>query len=163
MSKLQFNKVGYLSPGEPIQLTLTELSNVFVAGFPNSERRRWLFDNFERYLYRFQDELFPHFEVWVNGSFVTLVEEPNDIDFVVFLDYQVFEARGEKVTDKFWTFSLENQGLDANLVKVYPMEHNEFVQYNEQTEIWSLRYSNSRADNKGVVQPKNFVKIIFEP
>lgn len=134
MKKLNYTRKGHLKPGRPIVLGLRELEHHFVHAFPKSERRRWLFDNFERYLYQFQDEVYPYFEVWVNGSFVSKVENPNDIDFVVFLDYRVFEVRGEKVMDKFWCFNLENQCLDAYLVKDYPdwhENHHETVGFNK--------------------------------
>ncbi len=163
MEKLKFTKEGFLKHGKPVELGLGELEAAFVHAFPGSERRRWLFDNFERYLYRLQDEVFPHFEVWVNGSFVSDVEEPNDIDFVVFLDHRVFEVRGEKVTDRFWGFNFEKQGLDAYLVKEYPEGHESYPGFLRLKESWYRRYTNSRKDADGFVHQKNFVKIVFEP
>jgi hypothetical protein len=163
MRKLSYTKQGYLKPSPPIEMGLKELEHHFVLAFPNSERRRWLFDSFERYLYRLQDEVFPHFEVWVNGSFVSKVDAPNDIDFVVFLDYRVFEVREEKTLDKFWSFNLEKQGLDAYLVKDYPEGHEDYAGFLSLKESWYRRYTNSRKDPTGLVHQKNFVKIFFEP
>ncbi len=163
MEKLKFTKEGFLKHGKPVELSLGELEAAFVHAFPGSERRRWLFDNFERYLYRLQDEVFPHFEVWVNGSFVSLVEKPNDIDFVVYLDYRVFEVRGEKTLDRFWSFNLEKQGLDAYLIRDYPfghLEHSRTVVWKRQ---WEERYAKSKPDKLNNRVEKNFVKLIFEP
>ena len=74
---------------------------------------------------------------------------------VTFLDYEVYEKRGDKVLDKFWSFSLEDEGIDSYLVKDYPKSHD----YNQETlkwkETWFRRYAN--LDNN-----KGFLKITFK-
>jgi len=48
----------------------------------------------------------------VDGSFVTLKENPKDIDVVTFLDWEVYELR-EKALERFWGYNLEDKGLDT--------------------------------------------------
>ncbi len=158
--KLNFDEQGHLTPPEGIEADIDTLKAYFVDAFPNSERRRWLFDNYLRYTYQFEDEVFGRFEQWINGSFVTQKENPKDIDIVTFVEHWVYEKRGNKVMDKFWTFSLEKERIDAYIVKVYPPGHPLYSKYQENHDIWKTRYSNTKSTND-IIYPKGFLKIIF--
>lgn len=154
---LTFDKNGHLIPHDIIEIELPTLKTYFVDAFPNLTTRKRLFENYLHYIYRFQDEVFPFFEQWINGSFVTQKENPKDIDLVTFLDYQVYEKRGDNVLDKFWTFSLEEQGIDSYIVKEFPKTHLFHKEYQSFQKIWNERYKMGRHDI-----PKGFLKIKFE-
>ena len=141
---LNFDEYGNLTPYKVIEVDLTTFEAYFVTAFPNSTTRKRLFENYLRYIYRFQDEVFPFFEQWINGSFVTQKENPKDIDMVTFLDYEVYEKRGNKVLDKFWSFSLEDEGIDSYLVRDYPEHHPNFVETSAYKEKWSRLYRKTR-------------------
>ncbi len=159
---LTFDEHGYLTPQEGIEADIDTLKAYFVDAFPNSERRRWLFDNYLRYTYRFQDEVFPRFEQWINGSFVTQKENPKDIDIVTFVEHWVYEKRKDKVMDKFWTFSLEKERIDAYIVKVYPPEHPLYSKYKDDVRKYKALYSRSRRDSNDIKHPKGFLKLYFD-
>ena len=161
MGRLQFDDKGYLMPYQPIEVDLETLKSEFVDSFPYSQNRRWLFENYLKFLYRFQDNIFPWFEQWVNGSFISQKNNPKDIDVVTFLDFEVWETRGDESLDPYWTFSLEDEKIDSYLVKVYPPEHPLYNDYLAQRENWLDRYSSSRADEFDIIYPKGFVSIIF--
>jgi len=156
-TKLKFNKQGLLIPADIIEVELSTFKACFVDAFPNSKTRKRLFENYLRYIYRFQDEVFPIFEQWINGSFVTKKENPNDIDLVTFLDFKAYDLRGDKILDKFWTFSLEEQGIDSYIVKEFPKKHPFYKEYLEFQKIWHERYLLGRQEI-----PKGFIKIKFE-
>jgi len=109
---LTFTDAGLLTPAKGIETSLEIIGQHFVQAFPHSETRQRLFENFQNYLNSFQDEIFPWFEMWVDGSFVTLKENPKDIDVVTFLDWEVYELR-EKALERFWGYNLEDKGLDT--------------------------------------------------
>ena len=69
----------------------------------------------------FSRRITPQFEQWINGSFVTTKENPNDIDFVTFIDSTIFKQNEAKL-EEFWSFALEDEGLDAYIVKIYPTD-----------------------------------------
>lgn len=155
--KLNFDKNGYLEPYKPLEIDLDTLKANFVDSFPNSKSREWLFNNYLRFLYRFQDKVFTYFEQWINGSFVSQKENPKDIDLVTFLDYRIYEKRGDKILDEFWKFSLEDENLDSYIVKSYPENHPKYPIFLSEQKLWKDRYGSDRADD-----PKGFLKLIFK-
>ncbi len=157
-TKLNFDKFGNLTPYQAIEVDLDTLESYFVTAFPKSTTRKRLFENYLRYIYRFQDEVFPFFEQYINGSFVTKKENPKDIDIVTFLDYEVYQKRGDQVLDKFWTFSLEDEGIDAYLVEDYPKNHSFYQKTLEKKIYWENLYIKNRNRN----EPKDFLKITFQ-
>jgi len=161
-SSLSFDKYGHLIPYDVIEIDFSTLEKTFVHNFPNSSTRKILFNNYERFIYRFQDEVFPFFEQWINGSFVTMKENPKDIDIVTFLDYQVYEKRGEATLDKFWTFSLEDDGIDSYIVKEYPENHQKYLDFLELKNQWLNTYNHSNPKKGKEILPKGFLKIKFE-
>ncbi|MEM1120570.1 MAG: hypothetical protein AAGJ18_08970 [Bacteroidota bacterium] len=154
--KLTFDKNGYLVPYKMIEVDLATLKFNFVDAFPNSKRRQWLFDNYLRFLYKFQDNVFTYFEQWIDGSFISQKENPKDIDLVTFLDYSIYEKRGEKVLNDFWKFSLEDQYIDSYIVKEYPKDHPKYSVFLSEKNLWIDRYSTTRTD-----EPKGFLKLVF--
>lgn len=122
MVVFQFDEACFLKPYGVINAELKDIERVFVDDFPLSDTRRRLFNHFLRYLNDFQSRVSRAFVLWMNGSFVTRKKNPNDLDFVIFLDHKVYDAQ-EAFLDRFWTFSLEPQGLDAYIVKSFPDSH----------------------------------------
>lgn len=62
-----------------------DLSSYFVTPFLNQEKRLKLIERFS-YLIEKVEDIGISFEVWIDGSFVTNKEEPNDIDIAFFYD-----------------------------------------------------------------------------
>lgn len=63
----------------------SDLSNHFVSPFASQEKRIQLIERFN-YLIEKVEQIGISFEIWINGSFVTNKEEPNDIDIAFFYD-----------------------------------------------------------------------------
>lgn len=162
MATYQFDKYGYLSPYEGQWTTVEELRHYFVEQFPTSEKRLLLFNNYLRFIYRFQDDVFPYFEQWINGSFVSKKENPKDIDLVTFLDYRVYQSKGEKIMDRFWSFSLEDEFLDSYIVKVYPEDHALHWKYKESCAYWNRLYTQVNPNYDFSKRRKGFLKLNFE-
>lgn len=64
---------------------LEDFKQLFVDQFPQSARRKALFDKFLQF-FEFILNLDIITELWLNGSFVTEKPEPGDIDAVAFVD-----------------------------------------------------------------------------
>jgi hypothetical protein len=157
--KLNFTEEGYLTPIEGIESDLEIIKTTFVDEFPNSKTRRRLFENYLEYLRQFSRNITPQFEQWINGSFVTQKVNPNDIDFVTFIDGSTF-LRYEKELESFWSFSLEDEGLDAYIVKIYPTDSLLFLAHTEHFKnVWLKRYCRTKADAQLDISKKGFIKL----
>lgn len=158
---LNFDENGFLKPHQLLEVTIDTFEDYFVKKFPTSKTRHELFDNYKRYIYRFQDEIFPFFEQWINGSFISQKMNPKDIDFVTFIDYRVFELRYH-LLDEFIASSLEHQGLDAYIARTYPTEHSNYSSYLQNKMKWTNLYQTTRIDNQNNFYSKGFIKIVFD-
>lgn len=73
-----------LAPGIH-DLTKETLEEHFVSPFSLQEKRKQLLERFG-FLLEKVEEVGIAFEIWINGSFVTSKDEPNDIDIAFFYD-----------------------------------------------------------------------------
>jgi hypothetical protein len=149
---LQFNENGYLEPYEAIPTDMETAKKVFVW----NEARKELWNNFEGFIREVQEVLASPFSVWLNGSFVSKKEVPNDIDAVVFVDYQLYDTH-EKTLAKFKALTFrKNQKLDVYFVRVYP-EKNERKKFEIfDRKEWLFLFSKTRKK-----QRKGFLELQF--
>lgn len=157
---LSFDKEGFLYPYESIKSDIETIERYFVDDFQESSTRRSLFNNYLKYIHDFQNRVSKHFYQWMNGSFISQKQHPNDIDFVTFFDYQIYESQAPYL-DKFWSFSLEEEGLDAYLVPIYPKEHPKYELYQSNLEKYVKLYGQTREDDNGISLPKGFIELNF--
>ena len=123
---LQFDEKGYLQPAEIIELDLFEFEYHFVQKFSNSLTRRKIFNAYIHYLKRFQKNITENFFQWLDGSFVHQKENPNDLDFVTFIDYRVYNRKEDMILNNFTMFGVYeyyHDLLDAYSVCNYPQKH----------------------------------------
>lgn len=153
---LNFDKNGYLLPYQAIETDLETLENIFVF----NEHRKQLFVYYLRWLDSFRSRVTQEFTQFINGSFISQKEFPKDIDFVTFFDYQIYEQE-ERFLDKYWTFSLENEGLDSYLVKTYPKEHEKYYTVVDAQNEWINRYSKKVVASQNQVIEKGFLILNF--
>lgn len=71
-----------LSPGLH-DMTAQDLENHFLSSFSGSSTRVRLINGLKHYLAALKS-IGVKFEIWIDGSFATDKEDPNDIDLVVF-------------------------------------------------------------------------------
>ena len=87
---LKFKAKGFLVPDINIQSDIAELEETFVLSM--SDTRAKLFEKYILYT-RALKTLCNNSELiqWVDGSFVTKIPEPGDIDLVTFIDFSIAE------------------------------------------------------------------------
>jgi hypothetical protein len=86
---------GLLPPGGH-PATLDEVYERFVAPYHKSQRRKLIYDMWLHHRGALA-HLIPIDEQWVDGSFVTNILEPGDIDVVSVLDGPAYDALSEPV------------------------------------------------------------------
>ena len=120
-----------------------------------------MFYNYLRYIDAFAKEITPNFTQWINGSFVTKKEDPNDIDFVTFIDVDVFNRKYNNL-EKYWSYSCEKENLDAYIVEIYPIDHEKYKSYTVyHRNNWYQLFSRDRFNKYGIDPPKGFIELIF--
>lgn len=70
---------------------LNEIGNHFLKDFPNSKTRKPLIDGLNAYISHLSNIGAP-IELWIDGSFTTSKENPNDIDLVIFSPASVLNS-----------------------------------------------------------------------
>ncbi len=151
---LEFDFNGNLKPYYAIESTLEEVERFFVAAFPASNTRKQLFDHYKLYTEALKVEIDAPFFQYLNGSFVTKKLNPNDIDLVTFINYEILKSK-ESIWKKFKDGNLF-PGIDGYLERVYPENHPYFVRFQTDLLYWNDLFTKSYAR-----QPKGYLKIIF--
>lgn len=76
--------------------TFEQIKIVAVDAFPNSKRRRLLHNNLMDWATKIQT-LGVHGFLWIDGSFSTTKENPNDIDLIFFLSPTTIDSAEEDI------------------------------------------------------------------
>lgn len=157
-----FNSDGFLMPVGKITTDLQDVETSFVKKFPNSNTRLSLWTNYLSFLERFKKKVTNNFVQWINGSFVTKKENPNDMDLVTFVDYRIFEPmETAQYLEEFWSYNLESQGLDSYLLAVYPENHQDYPDYQMLLNKWAIRYTNAKQNVVILNNVKGFLELKF--
>ncbi len=91
--RFRFNTRGFILPYQRIVSSVEEIEEVFVTPFPDSETRQVIFDHYLNYIDEFQRLVTPQFTHWLDGSFMSQKLNPNDLDFVAFIDYRIYQQK----------------------------------------------------------------------
>ncbi|MGP6151334.1 DUF6932 family protein [Priestia flexa] len=78
----EFMENGNLFPGIH-NYTMQEFQEQFVLGFSSSQSRKEIFKEFSDWFKQLINLIPPRY-VWLDGSYLTMKENPNDIDLVIF-------------------------------------------------------------------------------
>ena len=149
---VEFDKHGYLQPYELIQIDWETFEQLFVNGFPQSKTRKQLFENYQQWVKEMRKILNINFTQWIDGSFVTRKVDPNDIDVVVFVDYEVFKEKRLLFVDR--ERLKQQSGIDLYFVNIYPLDHSYHFRTLFDEEEWLSIFGFDRKN-----QPKGFIKL----
>ena len=161
--KIQFDERGHLYPPRPIEITYEDFEQHFVTDIKESETRQRLFNNFNRFVQDFQNQISPNFKIWIDGSFISKKVNPRDIDAVFLLDYTDCE-RQQSILDSVW-FSKTHKfrlGLDLYYSIEYPKTHKRHFISHLNHLYWADVYGHTRKDNTGKNYRKGFIELKFQ-
>ena len=83
--KINFDEKGNLTPYELIECDWNTLHEIFVLNFPKTSRRDELISELNIFLESIKILINSNIEIWIDGSFTTMKQNPNDIDIVIFI------------------------------------------------------------------------------
>ncbi|HEV7348860.1 DUF6932 family protein [Telluribacter sp.] len=151
---IEFDGNGNLTPHTGLELNWTESKDTLIGSLGGTLTREELLINYFALVEYLQLEITPHFVQFVNGSFTTAKAHPNDIDVVIFIDYQTFERHNATIQSCKSRFHLLH--LDCYFEKVYPPDHEYFIRYRTNQLYWNDLFTKNRKRQK-----KGYLKIIF--
>jgi hypothetical protein len=151
---------------EPVELTIAQFRETFVDKWQgNRSTRPAIFDVFETYVSDFRNLITPNFVMWIDGSFVTLKKDnPNDIDFVSFIDYRIYDEKKPIIDSRFGKYTTKDHYgklLDAYICLVFPSTHENAIRTQSDELDWLRQFSYTKPDRHKRQYPKSFVKIKF--
>lgn len=140
-----FDENGFLTPyNTATSVKLTDIEAYLVKPFPNSTTRQGLYSHYIDYVLDLQNNICPDFVQWINGSFVSQKENPQDIDLVTFIPHTIFE-QFEKTLQNYKGLALKKaKGLDAYLLPLYPEEHKLHYLNELNYQEWRILFSHTR-------------------
>ena len=157
---MTFDKNGYLTPYEIIEISLDEFEEFFVLNLEDQTHRQKLFDSYQLFLDEIYDLIGNNFFQLINGSFTTQKLKPKDIDVVTFIDYKILN-RFEDEIDHLSERSKKEFNLDAFFAPHCEPGHPYFIHAQLIFDYWKNFFSYSRKDKNGVHNPKGLFKIKF--
>jgi hypothetical protein len=145
-----FDSDGYLSPNKIFEID----KSVFETTFVYNDRRKALYKELQSFSTEIKQLLNSPIKMWIDGSFTTQKELPNDIDLVTFINAEplfYYKNRLNTLAEKYkW------RGLDMYYLTVYPFSHRLRFQTEYDQNDWIQVYSSDIDNNK-----KGFIQLIF--
>ena len=158
---LHFDEKGFLKPDKAILSDINEMVRYFVNGI-DSETRKINFDKYIRYStdlkkYSGGSDL----KQWIDGSFVTLKVNPNDIDLVTFIDQVQMQRLGAHIGNFRGDYGRKLYGVDAYIVEVFEPE-SKFHSYSiGDAAYWLELFSTTVTNRFDKKSRKGFLEIMF--
>lgn len=166
MAKVEFDEYGNPMPYNFIELTIEEFKEIFVEGFNPREQREYLFKMYIKYIKDFAEIYKQDWEQWLDGSYTTKKENPNDIDGVALIDGNFFFNTKGRI-NKFFRLNpdfkkksgekdvIDEYGLDMYIIPIFP-ENDERHKFTlNMLKYWENWFSKDRQG-----RPKGIIKIM---
>jgi len=120
------------------------------AVFVFNEHRELLFNHLKLFLDEVSSLGCDPLVIWLDGSFATRKNHPNDIDLVLFVDYQTFDM----LEGHLWELKKSHKKeIDAYFVSVYPEAHDLHRLTKSDRIYWLNQFSDDRLGRKkGIIQ-----------
>lgn len=154
---IEFDENGFLKPYDLIETDLATIEKIFVDSVPLSSTRKAIFESYLSYNEELRKIIPTGFIQWIDGSFTTKKVNPNDIDIVTFVDFEVYNANEKQIDELRRTRQTTNRIIDGYFVKVYPENHKNRNWYDIDRMQWIFTFN--RVKNSKL--SKGFLQINF--
>lgn len=157
---LSFSPDSDLLPAGRHRATIAEIERLLVTDFPTSLSRRPIFDSWRNVVAAIQ-RVVPVAGHWIDGSFVTTKENPQDIDIVTIFDAPEVEKLDQpsQVLLKGLVYSKVSQALhrcDSYAIVRYPPGHSAQPQYEAAVAYWDDWFGKTRDG-----RPKGYIEVVL--
>lgn len=159
--EFKFNIRGHLFPYEIIETDLDEFEREFVDNFDENSTRYEIFERYLNYVNALKEVFEEDFIQWIDGSFVTTKINPNDIDLVSIIPFEIYEANLERIVNELIAHNARMiYGVDAYIVPNYPQDHKRHIITQADLIYWKDLFGNTRATNRSKQRfPKGIIQL----
>jgi len=146
-----------LAPGRHAA-TVGDIEAALVNGFPNSTTRRPLFESWNTVREAISRVVGVETE-WIDGSYVTMKEDPKDIDMVTHLtgtELDALDVADQALLRGLVAANLSQalHGCDSYVCPVYQRNHPNHALYEQAFQYWEKWFGHDRNG-----QPKGYVEV----
>jgi hypothetical protein len=158
MPALKFDKYGNLEPYEISIISLKEFHDFFVLVYNESSNCHLLFGLYTDFCLDFSSEFTTEFVHWIDGSFTTKKENPNDIDVAILVEYSDELNEKADILMKFTSkgYAKQNYSIDSYIIPVYDIRDSRYIYTQEAVQYWKNWFSFDRNQRK-----KGFIQINY--
>lgn len=151
---MTFDSNGNLLPHGVTSKTLTECKSLLVDSFPTSTTRLTNWNNFLQYRADLIKLIGGEIQQWVDGSFCTHKENPNDIDVVSFIDSDKFVNEIRFFDMNFsHGYPKTAYNIDGYIVPIFPEGDTRRHITVDRVNYWTKWFGHDRQENpKGIVE-----------
>lgn len=155
---IKFDKHGNPTPPGIIDITIEEFESEFVVKFTNSKTRKEIFEKYNSYISDFRKEICTNYNHWINGSYTTKKENPNDIDLAFFFEWtDEMNAKAEAIKPFcFEGGSKKKYLVDGYFVPVYPRDDPRYTVTEEWMKYWKNQFGYDRTHRPKAIFNINF-------
>lgn len=157
---ITFDERGNICPYEVKNIPLDEFKKTFVENFGESSSRSSIYNNFYGYIIDFQKYVDKSVRLWVNGSFVTLKDNPKDIDFVNLISNEIYTEKENIITERFSSRGADKYySVDAYTLRVYNENHPKSLLTQQDMLYWYHWFTKTRMNRAKIRFPKGFIEL----
>lgn len=160
---LNYDIRGNLESNEIIPMEWDNFVQHFITDRPNSRTRQDLLANFTAFLLQLHSTISPNFKIWIDGSFISTKINPNDIDAVFLLPFEIYERKKSVLDNQIFIKNLKySKGLDLYYFADYPENHKRYFLNHHFKIYWQDVYGHTRPDNNKQQFSKGFIQLIID-
>jgi hypothetical protein len=161
---LLFDTRGNLQPSGVTECNIEELKAMFVDQFEPNQVRQELFTQLIQYNLDLHDLIGMPFVQWINGSFISRKNAPEDIDLVTFIDWEFYSVHDAVIDRQFGKSKAKDSypNLDAYTVYQYPANHSLYPIYHADQLYWLDWFSKTRYNRTKQRFSKGFIQLKIE-
>ncbi len=155
---MNFDNRGFLQPEGFVETTMETFIATFVGENP---KRRSIFEQYIAYNQALRELISIPFTQWIDGGFVTQKWDPNDMDFVTFIETAIYTQHESAIEARFSKWKVKDfyPDLDAYIVRVYEEGHKNYVIGEMDKTYWRDWFSRSKPNRTGKKFTKGFIQI----
>lgn len=162
METVQFDFDGFITPDQGVEISHEQMEGLFRKDFPGEDRRQLLWENYRRWLHEFRMKISQEAEIWIDGSYVTKREIPDDMDILVLIDYLVWQEKEDVFRELKREYGNTQPPLDIYHLLVYPENHPNDHLMNINKSEWLHLFTRTRPNRRRKVFKKGFMIINYE-